>query len=161
VIHEESARSQVARLDATEDYRLKTAVAVDDLVEVVRILCDDDAEAEHLISFWLNTQRLCPTVVDLRDSLKEIREGKPEPKRSEPTVCSLCHGRGHYWVFQICTPTESAVLTRDLPNGASAQEIRDQWRAEREAWLSANPEGYYQPPNRQYLTTAGRKCACR
>ena len=161
MIFQEFAELQIQRLSGLQFWSQREPKAIEDLIEVLRVMADDEHEAEAVLSLWLATERECPTPADLRACFAQLREGTRRRPAVQPAACSLCHGTGRTIVYQLCTPTTGEVLAQDLPGGFwEAETIRDRWKAERAAWCVENPTGFYRPPNRQYIAQAARKCGC-
>jgi hypothetical protein len=91
------AETQVQRFSGLQFWAQREAEALDDLVEVLRVMADDDNEAEAVISHWLATERECPTPADLRACFADLREGNPnwKPPEPRPRACQRCRGLGY------------------------------------------------------------------
>jgi hypothetical protein len=165
MIHEEFAKTQVERLSGLRFYDQREPAALRDLVEVVRVMAIDNQDAEGVLTNWLNHERDCPTVADLRAAFREFHEDSPNAVRLAPpkkSNCPICRGTGFQVFEQICTPIIGGqTLIQELSSWQEANDIRDKWKAEREQWMREHPGQIYNPQNHQYLTTAARRCSCR
>ncbi len=103
MISAEFAEMQIARLDATSNFHMKSATAIAELVKALGSNATSEQEAEEAVSLWLAHERECMTPADVRGSLQEIREGKPDWRKPAPKLdhCRTCHGSGYVMVEQI------------------------------------------------------------
>ncbi len=103
MVSTEFAGKQIARLDATSNFHMKTDPAIGELVETLRVNANDEHEAEAAVSLWIQHERECPTPADVRNALAETREGKPGSANPEPPRgrCADCKDLGYVMVDQI------------------------------------------------------------
>ena len=152
MIQEAVARAQVARLSGTVYYQQRDDAAIEDLVETLRVMADDDYEADEAITYWLQQERECPTVADMRGIFQMIREGKarPEPAR---VGCGLCKNIGFVIVYQLGTLGRNDKWTfEDIPE-AVYQDLKHK--------LPNNTVDARYSNQRQFVMEGARKCGCR
>jgi hypothetical protein len=86
------ALAEVKRLGVTQDYGMKSDVAIAELVDCLASRANSADEAHAVISAWTERNQRCATVADLIDTLVEIRAGQSSlPKYGS---CMKCGGVG-------------------------------------------------------------------
>ena len=151
MVYAEFAQSQIARLSGTAFYSQRTQEAVSDLIECLRVMAEDDQEAEDIIGYWLQSERECPSVADLRNAIIEWREGRGIPPK--PLVgCLACGNVGAIMVRQLVTITRAAAGRSHFAAEDIGEEVYQSLRLKLpETWT---------PNHAQFVTTAARKCRC-
>ena len=76
------AAAEIGRLDGTENFHMKSTAGLKELMDALAEHAETADEAHNAVSTWLEAERLCPTVADLRDLLRAGRESIPGPRVS-------------------------------------------------------------------------------
>ena len=144
------ANREIHRFCNTTNFHMKSAAEIDQLASAIAERAEDEEEAIHAVSAWVEAERTMPTVADLLELLRAVRADKPERPRFS-YGCPRCYGTGFETIYQLCTEAEGDLLRQTLPGGwREAQTYLDKWRSD------PKPTG----PNR-YIGEAARKCGCR
>jgi hypothetical protein len=87
------AVAELARLSVTDEFRFLDDVALGELRDALASRADSVDEAHAVVTHWIERNRKCMAVVDIIETLAEIRAGKPAlPKYGR---CSICGGTGY------------------------------------------------------------------
>jgi hypothetical protein len=148
----EEAQRQIARLDSTEDFHWKTPEAKEELTAVLLDHAEDEAQARRAISAWLSSERECPTPADLYTALDGAKPDRPEPIHG----CPICRNRGYVMVYQLGTLSQGLNYRQRASMQDVSREVYEQLRLR----LPEDIPAAIPTRERQFATTAARKCRC-